>query len=654
MSAVDSKRVYAMVVGVEKYNVSSRWDLPGAARDAARVAAWLIGPGKVPAANVRLHLSGLSRTAEALTKEIPEGLRTAVLPATQEKVEATLFDDLPGCDGDLLWLFWAGHGFLDDRHQLLLPYADATKEHTRHLNLESALRQWKSSKVPKGCFERQVVIGDACRVHDGPRSPLTFGRQDYGAGDILLERRQFVLYASRPGEAAQNLAERGAGQFTDLFLGRLRDRTLERSIAELVDIAREMQADFGQLHREGTGWQTPQFFVDRGWDDSPIFGEPWASDSAARPQRLDQIAWDQLAELLTKRALPPSTYDAYRWAFDVAGCVPPPTTCLPSGTLMDLVRDLDNRQGGREMPLAIPFVRYLASRVDDSDWAVALESWAATSRERLGAGTLPVPPEQASDPVAVHIRLTPASSEGHYWLHVWLHRDRFECIWTAEQPMDLVEVQTQVGQQLSSLYAIDAGEPLRTGAADVRRLEFHIPFDLLDEAFEQWTAPIGRAGKMLELGRQFEVLVRCPDERTGIAGRYWLRKWHWFKANGGRHPDAVNRVNDEDAGQGATKTLHMDDSPVCVLAEVSPEHLHDVLSDVLDGGVPIAVWPRGHADQRTVTTMLGGSAGGDSGIDLRELPAAVYRLRSGNGQQGQAIALLWDDPKIRPDLRSLA
>jgi vWA-MoxR associated protein C-terminal domain len=661
--AVVPERVHALVVGVESYGVSTQWDLPGAAQDALRFAAWLTGSCKVPVANVRLLVSPLPHTDLGDVLSAPAGLREAVRSATQQNVEATLFDELPQLDGDLLWFFWAGHGFLDDRNQLLLPYADATSERVRHLNLESALRMWKSSRIPAGRFDKQVVIGDACRVHDRPGSKLFFDSHDYDAGQVVVDRRQFVLYASRAGEAAQNLAERAAGQFTELLLERLQVRTLEQTVTELVDIARAIQTDFRQLHQDGLAWQRPQFVIDRGWDGSTLFGDSWGSPPAGRSLRLDQGAWDQLGVVLRQRSLPPFTYEAYRWAFEVAGCEPPATPRLPAGGLMDLVRDLDSRQGGLKLPLALPFLRYLADRVNDPNWAAMLESWVATTRERLGAAAFPGPPHRSPRPMGMHIQLTEAVEDRTYWLRMWLHRDHFECIWAAEHPVDLAEARDHVGRQLHALYGGDAQHGPRLDTTGLKRLEFHVPFELLDEGFEHWMAPIGRAGRLEELGRQFEVVVRCPDERTGIARDHWLRKWKWFITHGGKHPDGVRLLCDEDAGRGRSKELHTDDPPVCVLAQVGTHHLTDVLSDMLDSGIPIAMWHRGGCSEVApgkagdlAAVVFPNPADHTAHVDLRELPAALHRLRTRNASAGQGspLALLWDDPEFRPDPRSLA
>ncbi|MFE9453731.1 GntR family transcriptional regulator [Streptomyces sp. NPDC006739] len=354
-------------LSVESYEVSAGWRLPGAARDAQRFAAWLTGSGQVPPANVRLFLSPLPGTPR--TDGLPEHAE-----ATRENIERALFHDLPSRDGDLLWIHWAGHGFLDDRRELLLPYSEATGAHTSHLNLESALRWWGSSHVEPGRFRHQVAIVDACRVQRRPGARLNFGQVDYGMGAVAPDRRQFLLYAARPGEAAQNEADRRSGLFTRMLLRRLADLSVGQSVHELTEVTRRVQADFAELRASGQAWQEPTFEIDRGWNGSPIFGDHWAAPAspASGAPPWDQEAWNQLATLARGRGLPPHVYDAYRWAFDVCGCAAPLVDSLPAGGLTEIVRDLDLRQGRPGMPLALPFVRHLAAHAEDREWGARL------------------------------------------------------------------------------------------------------------------------------------------------------------------------------------------------------------------------------------------------------------------------------------------
>ncbi|MGW8879585.1 VMAP-C domain-containing protein [Streptomyces mirabilis] len=645
---IDPHRVFALVVGIESYGISHQWDLPGAARDAVRFAEWLTGPAGVPDEQVNLLLSPLARNRQ-------ETAHRSLLSPTQENVERILFKELPACDGDLLWIYWAGHGYLDQTHQMLLPYADATRDWTAHLNLEAALRWWKGSGPADDRFRRQIAIGDACRVDARAARELNFGDKDYGARPPDPGRRQLTLYASHAGEVAQNLADRGAGQFTDTLMRRLSKTTLDETVNGLVGIARSLQADFQLLRTKGLAWQHPQFVIDRDWSGSTIFGDRWTDPDLAGPGApcLDQLAWKELEPLLRGRRPPAHTHDAYRWAFDITGCAFPVHRGLPTGGLMAIAHDLDARQGRqRHMPLTLPFIRYLAARSTEPWWTEAADAWVDATRERLGSAPVPAPPEPDPEPPGLHVRLAEdAESDGAHWVSMWVYREgAFEAVWESDRPLALAEVQDRLADQL-----------LAEHAAGPVRIEFHVPYGLLEEEFECWRLPIGRRGKEIELGCHYEVLVRCPDERNGVAGEFWRRKWQWFKAHGGNDPKAVHELGDGDVCDNLGVVLQTADPPVCVMAGVSERHLLDTLDAVLDAGVPIAVWPRRGYAAPAHGGLMAALAGTDR-MDVGRLPGLLRTLRiaapgvhaDGVRRTSFPVALMWDDPERVPERRPLS
>ncbi|WP_328875933.1 caspase family protein [Streptomyces sp. NBC_00287] len=628
------ERTFALVVGIESYEIDRpRMNLSGPARDAVRFADWLTGTAGVPKSNLCLLLSPLTRNEAGVEAK----------PATRENVDEALFKELPCCDGDLLWLYWAGHGFLDPTHQLLLPYADATAGHTTHLNLTSALRWWRSDKVSRGRFRRLVTIGDSCRIDERRYGRLGFVRVDYPAGQPVPDRRQFTLYAARPGETARNRAELEAGQFTDTLLKRLEGRTLEQATLGLVDIARDVQADFAVMKAHETAWQEPQFEVARAWDGSSLYGDHWTDDGTTSAPTgapvLDQPAWTELGNLLTDRKVPPYTYEAYRWAFEVAGCAAPAEHSLPSPHLTEIVRDLDSRQGtSRAVPLALPFMRHLASRSPFADWAAAANAWVERTRERLGADPVPVPPARATEPPALHVRLTPEGDD-LFWLQLWSYQGDFENVGDYDRPMDLDAVRTTLGAHLLA----------NASARNLGRIEFHVPYDLLEEPFETWQVSTGRGNKTCALGGRYQVVLRCPEERQGLAEAPWRTKWQWYETHGGRHPEAVHDVGDADVSDGLADVLQLEEPPVCVLADVTEPLVMDALEAVLDGGIPIAVWRRpSPGTDESLRTALGATP--PAVLDVEALPAVLRRARA----RHRPLALLWDDPGRIPGRRSLS
>ncbi|MEU8951883.1 hypothetical protein [Streptomyces sp. NPDC048489] len=630
---IDPERVFALVVGIESYQVGPGWSLPGPARDADRFADWLTNTAGVPQEHVHVLLSRLDQ-GHAETRS----------QATSENVNRVLFEELPKCDGDLLWIYWAGHGYIDSRYQLLLPCADATIPYTRHLNLQAALRWWRSSNVPRGRFRRVVAVGDTCRIEARRAQKLRFGTIEPEAGDLIPERRQFVLYAARPGQAAQNQAERQAGQFTDTLLKRLAGRPVSETVEGLVGIARDVQGDFGVMRAKGEAWQEPEFVLNKGWDGSTLFGNHWVdetSDIVAEPARapvLDQDAWTEVGQLFQSRPLPPYSYDAYRWAFEVTGCAVPPGDALPATQPLDILRDLDSRQGRNDLPLTLPFVRLLAarSRRSNANWAAEADAWVDRTRERLGAAPVPAPPAPAEN-LTLHIRLT-TDGNNRYWTRMWLYQNEFESVWESGQPLELDAVREELGLQLTA----------RRSHAPTR-VEFHIPYELLDVAFELWPIP-WRPGKTKELGCCFEVVLRCPDERQGLAEAPWYRKWAWLKAHGDRHPQAVREVCDSDVSEELGSSLQASEPPVVVFAEVSEPVIMDTLDAVLDGGVPIAIWRRPTDFQDEAAESIRTTLAVDPGpFEVQTLPARLRMARI----KRRPLALMWDDPGRIPERQTL-
>ncbi|GAA2270603.1 hypothetical protein GCM10010234_01150 [Streptomyces hawaiiensis] len=648
---VVAERTYALVVGVESYEDRPEWRLPGAARDAQRFAAWLTGSGRVPPANVRLFLSPLPDTVLSRAEDLPESR-----PAIRHLIEETLLEDLPSCDGDLLWIYWAGHGFHDDG-RLLLPCADTTRRRIPHINLESALRWWGSTDVDRGRFRRQVVMTDACRVDRRLSPRLNFGDVDYGGGDLAEGRRQFVLYAARPGEEAGNEQDRRAGLFTDKLLKALDGLTVTQSVRGLADLTHRLQTEFDLLCAREKAWQRPSYLI-RDWDGSSAYGGDWTDSSSTAPI-LDQQAWKDLAVLARGRGLPPCVQDAYRWAFEVCDCAAPLKNGMPSGSLTEFVRDLDDRQGRPGKPLTLPFVRYLAAHTEDREWGGLLDGWVDRTRERIGALPVAAAPERPAEPAEVHVQLTEAIEKGTYVVRIWLYEGKFSFEWGSAAPVPLCDARNELGEHIGAVASKDT-------AHGTGRVEFHIPVGLLDEDFERWSMPFGPGEGSQEVGQLFEVVVRCPDERDGSTAK-WQQKWRWFESHGGgtwesptleaRHP--VWLITEDRMPVNLAAYLRFAELPVCALVQVDRERLPQALSDVVASGIPIALWyrggpPNGATGTSDLATAL--ASPGTAGLDLRRLPRTLLRLRieSGASPSGHSPpALLWDDPNRRPRLRPL-
>ncbi|MFD8453392.1 MULTISPECIES: effector-associated domain 2-containing protein [Streptomyces] len=206
-------RVHALVVGVETYDAGTGWDLPGPARDAVRFHRLLRAAG-VPGDNIRLHLAPLP----PYVPEVPYA------PADHATLRRALVRELPAVRGDVLWVWWGGHGVLDRSGQLRLFCADATTEDKLGIDLDSALARYAGDAVPG--FADQLWIVDACETFEEAlafREPLPPDALPVGRRSTA--HRQTVLRAAGRGRTAANDPVRATGLFSDVLLALLADRT---------------------------------------------------------------------------------------------------------------------------------------------------------------------------------------------------------------------------------------------------------------------------------------------------------------------------------------------------------------------------------------------------------------------------------------------
>jgi hypothetical protein len=209
---VDPARVHALIVGIEAYDAGSGWDLPGPTRDAVAFHRLLRAAG-VPDTQLRLHLAPLP----PYVPEVPYE------PADHATLRRVLVRELPSAQGDILWVWWGGHGVLDRSGHLRLFCADATTADKLGIDLDSALERYAGDAVP--AFAEQLWIVDACETFEEtlafreplPPDALPVGRRN-------LAHQQTLLRAAGRGRAAANDPVRATGLFSDVLLRLLADR----------------------------------------------------------------------------------------------------------------------------------------------------------------------------------------------------------------------------------------------------------------------------------------------------------------------------------------------------------------------------------------------------------------------------------------------
>lgn len=182
-------KTHALVVGIETYPGNADWNLPGAAKSASDFARWLRGQG-VPADNILLFLSPLPGAGAKVEGIVPKEPNHGQI---WEAVDVIL----PNLDsGELLFLFWAGHGQMDFNHQLRLYYADSANGgaslNLGWLSMRLRTRDFKS-------FSWHIGFIDSCADY----AKVNYNEEVSLDKPPIFDRKQFFLFATQPGQQAQ-------------------------------------------------------------------------------------------------------------------------------------------------------------------------------------------------------------------------------------------------------------------------------------------------------------------------------------------------------------------------------------------------------------------------------------------------------------------
>jgi hypothetical protein len=255
------QHTYAVVVGIEHYAAGQDWDVPGPASDARRFADWLVRR-QVPYANIMLFLSPLDQDEKAAMLQWPG---SAILPATREKVRSVFTHTLHQKQGDLLYVFWSGHGITAETGRKLF-YADATQIDKQHLELTTLLRFLRSDYFPQG-FRQQIYLINACANYVTRHHLLTALSPDgFPDGRPFRGRDQFVLFAAKEGELAKNRNAIRSGLFSQVMMEELAQEPDDCWPPRMDLVTERVKARFAQLGEEGIAQQTPIHWWLRGWD----------------------------------------------------------------------------------------------------------------------------------------------------------------------------------------------------------------------------------------------------------------------------------------------------------------------------------------------------------------------------------------------------
>jgi hypothetical protein len=646
--------VHALLVGIEDYpGLGPGWHLPGTVEDVDNVAAWLLAQG-VPAENITLLASSppesRSRTSHSIG--IREPNRTPIREA--------FTTDLLKHEGDLLLVYWAGHGFLDDRGDLCLPCQDTSLNDSQGIVFERVL-QWLR-ELPGTEFGRQVLVIDACRLPSADDQLKTLIDPPYVHRDPNRDgdREQFVLYACREGQSAKNLPEQLSGQLSLVLREEMAGNGISALSTDFSAVADAVQHRFDELREQGVAWQTPVRVRIRGADKE----ESWR-EKGSRQGPLNSRSWGRLEGCL--RGVQPEEWSkrAYRWAFEVAECAP---FRVPTGDLNDLAEDLGEFEPRADgIPQVVAFAHALAygfARSEDiaaQKLSGALATWVQRVVKRYQIPQLPDVPNFGSGEETITVVVDRyAKDERLYYIDFWLRSDGWSPLSSDDDggtriPAQLDSARTLLDDQIRHLSTRRIRTPGATNTAGtphakLRRIEFAVNSDLLEVAFDQWEMGDG-PGETWRLGRRLEVVVRCPEKRrSAYFPHLWWERWQWLIENSATHnathwlgPEAMA---DEEL-EALVDGLMAESFPACIALDMEPVCAGRGGRAVLAAGMPVVVWLRKPSAEDGSQTIVQSLREVLSFADVAELPKKVLTMRRAAAVHPAVrnnIVLLWDDP----------
>lgn len=265
IETIDPDKTTAIVVGIERYDYGKSWNLNGPASDAVRFVRWL-RERQVPKERILLFLSPLAEN-----ENLAQTTDVVAQPATRDLLQHALaqrLNDDPAMAGDLLLLFWGGHGVMEADQTRRLFYANATEQNKLVLDVDS-LWQMLRSKDRQHRFKYQIGIIDACANYFAEmRHKLSLADAGFSAGATDATVKQFVLYAAAAGERAKNEDIRRTGAFSEIVLDCLAQTPTDQWPPDMPELNQAAQARFEQLRLERKVSQTPVFFQWQDWTGS--------------------------------------------------------------------------------------------------------------------------------------------------------------------------------------------------------------------------------------------------------------------------------------------------------------------------------------------------------------------------------------------------
>ena len=662
MIEADRDNTVAVVVGIEKYAYGSRWNLNGPASDAVRFVRWLRQRGIAPE-RILLFLAPLDEN-QVLTGQLDVTVHPATRDVIQDALAQRLNDDA-ALAGDLLWLFWGGHGLMEADQKRRLFFANATDQNKLVLDVDS-LWQMLRSKDRKRRFKYQVGMLDVCANYfEEMRHKLSLAEAGFSAGETDSAVKQFVMYAAAAGEKAKNEDLRRTGAFSEVVLDLLEHSAPHEWPPDLIALTAEVKARFEQQRRERRVSQTPVFFQ---WQD-------WTGSSGAVGDF--RAGYERLSEVSTARAMLTDAEITTRELRQLYLRSAPVWQRAPEvGNLDQMLERLWEMMPRDENALSplFEFVERVAHRLQDqalSEQVFAEVRRRGVTRNQLAdLRTLIEREEQAADDCHLLIDICDRDlltkelrfpAELRYWMITG--RNAYgEPGTVACENASAAQVREAIRQIVGSVEA-------RYGTPFIELFVHHNWFCCDADEWDTPANPLaelfdGLPGNASRLGEAYHVVLRwgnrAMEAATGSVEKFtkpavWQNKVAKIRTD--QHSSGqpeVCWIGPAQNPRDLETKLH-GEAEACagfsfVPFEPQTFKVKRLLMTALLGGTAFAVWPRRDAPDEGQFRQMLSNAVRSGRLDELPLRIRALRLAALNDPQhpGGALTLFWDDPARNP------
>ena len=212
---IDPLQTHVFAVGIGSYQLGDQWRLPNAAEHALAFVAWARA-SQVPRDHIHLFLSAPDR--ERLAAKIAEA-DVSAQAADYTTITSFVTHVLAVAGGELLYMFWTGHGSVSEEGARVLFFEDLTLKNTQHFDVNDFLLGLRTTSFER--FGTQIAFIDACANRfEELGFDLSLGRASAGKGRYSHPGvSQSFFFAADLGEQALE------GAFGAVVINALRDAT---------------------------------------------------------------------------------------------------------------------------------------------------------------------------------------------------------------------------------------------------------------------------------------------------------------------------------------------------------------------------------------------------------------------------------------------